>query len=251
MEKLTHITTELLQYGKLLTLSGCDIRSVETILEKLGTYFGAKEMHVFVISATIIISALDETGEEKTQTIRINTKIGYDFARLTELTNLAETAQAEQLTLAEFKEIRTRIEKQNQSALEAYLGSILGAGGFAIFFGGSISDGLFAGIIGILFCILSRSFRKFCPNDIVFNALACFVCGLCIAKGTLLFPALKPDMITIGVIMLPIPGIPITNAIRDMISGDIITGTMRFLESILITAGIAAGFVASMSITGV
>ncbi len=57
-------------------------------------------------------------------------------------------------------------------------------------------------------------------------------------------------MITIGVIMLPIPGIPITNAVRDMISGDIITGILRFVESLLITVGIAAGFISALALVG-
>lgn len=50
------------------------------------------------------------------------------------------------------------------------------------------------------------------------------------------------DKILIGCIMLTIPGIPITYAMRDMLLGESITGLFRFVESLLIAASIAGGF---------
>lgn len=42
------------------------------------------------------------------------------------------------------------------------------------------------------------------------------------------------DLISIGNIMLLIPGIAFTNSLRDMFSGDTITGLIRCMESILL-----------------
>ena len=53
------------------------------------------------------------------------------------------------------------------------------------------------------------------------------------------------DKILIGCIMLTIPGISITYAMRDMLLGESITGLFRFLESLLIAASIAGGFLLS------
>ena len=50
------------------------------------------------------------------------------------------------------------------------------------------------------------------------------------------------DMISIGNIMLLIPGIPLTNSLRDMFSGNTISGMMRFLEAIIMALVIAFGF---------
>ena len=41
------------------------------------------------------------------------------------------------------------------------------------------------------------------------------------------------------------PGISITYAMRDMLLGESITGLFRFLESLLIAASIAGGFLLS------
>ena len=50
------------------------------------------------------------------------------------------------------------------------------------------------------------------------------------------------DLISIGNIMLFIPGIGLTNSLRDMFSGDTMSGLLRFIEAILLALTIAFGF---------
>ena len=50
------------------------------------------------------------------------------------------------------------------------------------------------------------------------------------------------DLISIGNIMLFIPGIMFTNSLRDLFSGDTITGLIRFAESLLLAVIVALGF---------
>ena len=42
------------------------------------------------------------------------------------------------------------------------LGSAIGAGSFALFFGGALSDGIFAAIFAILICFLKKYFKFVC-----------------------------------------------------------------------------------------
>ena len=58
------------------------------------------------------------------------------------------------------------------------------------------------------------------------------------------------NKILIGNIMLLIPGIALTNSLRDLIGGDIITGLLRFLDAILVAAAIAAGYILAASVLG-
>ena len=57
----------------------------------------------------------------------------------------------------------------------------------------------------------------------------------------------KIDDIIIGGIMLLVPGVATTNAVRDTLMGDILSGMIRVLEAITSAIGIAmgAGFVLS------
>ena len=59
-----------------------------------------------------------------------------------------------------------------------------------------------------------------------------------------------PNEIIIGNIMLLIPGIALTNSLRDMISGDIISGLLRFLDAILVAVAIAAGYILAARLLG-
>ena len=71
------------------------------------------------------------------------------------------------------------------------------------------------------------------------SVLCCRVC-----------PLLHADMVLIGVIMLLVPGIPFTNAIRDILLGDIISGSLRLVEAVLLAAMLALGMMAAIWLMG-
>ena len=49
------------------------------------------------------------------------------------------------------------------------------------------------------------------------------------------------DKIIIGVIMLIVPGVAITNALRDIMSGEFITGAITLIKAVFIALAIAIG----------
>ena len=53
--------------------------------------------------------------------------------------------------------------------------------------------------------------------------------------------------IIIGAIMSLVPGVAITNIMRDIIAGDVITGTTKLAEVLLIALAIAVGIALAMS----
>ena len=58
------------------------------------------------------------------------------------------------------------------------------------------------------------------------------------------------DKIMIGGIMLLIPGIAMTNSVRDMLIGDVMSGWFRLLNALLIAGAIACGFALSIILIG-
>ena len=107
-------------------------------------------------------------------------------------------------------------------------------------------DGLLAGVIAVLVFWMERCLAPFCMNGVEFQFIASFCCGI----STLLFcrtgPQLHADKILIGIIMLLIPGIMLTNSIRDILLGDIISGSLRLVEAILMAAVLALGMMAAI-----
>lgn len=53
---------------------------------------------------------------------------------------------------------------------------------------------------------------------------------------------MQPDKIMIGDIMLVIPGLQLTNSLRDMINGDMISGLLNMSEALLKAVAVAIGF---------
>ena len=56
------------------------------------------------------------------------------------------------------------------------------------------------------------------------------------------------DLVTIGVLMLLVPGVALTNAMREIVAGDTYSGLSRTAEAILIATGIALGAAVGLGI---
>ena len=128
------------------------------------------------------------------------------------------------------------------------LGSILGGGGFAVFFGGSLWDGLAAAVFGAGICLLQYELGRTKLNTVASNLLVSLLTGLAIGIVANLIPALHMDKIMIGDIMLMIPGLAMTNALRNMLVGNTISGTMRLAESLIWAASLAGGFMVALAV---
>ena len=128
---------------------------------------------------------------------------------------------------------------------------MLAASSFAIFFGGNLWDGLLAGGIAVLICWMERYLSPFCMNGVEFQFIASFLSGvstLLLCRFGMQFHA---DKVLIGIIMLLIPGLAFTNAVKDIFIGDTISGVMRLIETVLWAAALALGFALSGWLLGV
>ena len=81
-----------------------------------------------------------------------------------------------------------------------------------------------------------------------FNLVISLLTGLCVGLLTMLVPALHMDKILIGDIMLLIPGLAMTNAVRNMLVGDTISGVIRLAETLIWAAALAGGFMVAMMV---
>ena len=85
-------------------------------------------------------------------------------------------------------------------------------------------------------------FERFPLNRFVATFVSSAVGGVFVNLSAILGISLHADLVGIGTIMLLIPGMALTNAARDLFSGDTICGLLRFVEVVVISTAIAAGF---------
>ena len=143
--------------------------------------------------------------------------------------------------IIELNNIDAEIENAvNQRPFNKYLvllGGVLGAGGFAVFFGGTLLDAVAAAIAGFVVSIFNMHKVKF-QSRMLYSLVVSFIGAI---VGLLLFHlgvGDNIDMIMIGTIMLVIPGLAFGNAVRDLLFGDTVSGIIQLVQAVLPQAAI-------------
>ena len=244
------LLTCALDIGEQMLISGAEIGRVEDSVRHICTAYGCSRTDVFTITSSIVVSIEDADRKYYTQTRRI-TATSTDLTRLDKLNALSRRICREK---PDYEAVQTDIrricsEKSYPLWLEA-LASALIAGSFAVFFGGSLADGLVSALLGFGLRFATWLLQKAHMNAIFTNVVASFAMSFAAICLTRLGLGQDVNMIIIGNIMLLIPGIALTNSLRDMISGDIISGLLRFLDAILVAAAIAAGYILAAHMLG-
>ena len=95
--------------------------------------------------------------------------------------------------------------------------------------------------IGFILYYFIYLLEKLDVNGIVRTILASMVlASIAIIAQKINFITNQQAVIT-GTLMILVPGIAITNSLRDIIGGDFVSGLSRMIEAILIAASIAIG----------
>ena len=239
-----------LDIGEQMLISGAEVGRVETAIRFICSAYGCRRTDVFTITSSIVVSVEDAQGNHDTQTRRI-TGTRTDLTRLHRLNALSREICASRPDCAYVRErLQTICSIPSFPLWVESLGSALIAFAFAIFFGGSWEDGLVAGGLGLGLRYLIWLLQKGAMNQIFVNAVSSFF--LCLSAFLLVRLGIGQDVnkIIIGNIMLLVPGIAMTNSVRDILVDDTISGVMRFVESVLWAGALASGFMVSMWMFG-
>ena len=117
----------------------------------------------------------------------------------------------------------------------------LSAAFFSILFGGTFFDSISSFLVSIIVLVsttkLNSSSVTFFISNFCGAAIASILSILLVKIGL----GKNVDKIIIGSIMTLVPGVSITNAIRDTMSGDFISGLSRGMEAIVTALAIAFG----------
>ena len=246
-EALLH---QLLNIAEGMLANGAEVNRVEDTLTRLGKAYGAARMNVFVITSSIVVTMVSPDGREVTQTRRILKPASTDFVKLEALNALSRECCANPMPVDELAEKVHALRRKKANPRLLCIGSMLAGGGFAVFFGGSLWDGLAAAAFAVLIWLLQEKLSPLCPNRVIFNLLGSLLVGTGICLAAKVFPGLHADKIMIGDIMLLIPGVAMTNSVKDVLVGDTISGIMRFIETLLWAGGLACGFMIPIWLIG-
>lgn len=239
------VLTLSLQMGVGLLSCGASVSRVEATVRYVASAYDVKQVEVFAIPSMIIVTITEENDHTHTQMMRVG-GIANDFSRMAKFNQLSRDIVKKRYTLEQAQECYYNIIKQPSHSTLSIIGSSLLAGAFAIFFGGTWLDmfpslliGAFMGYLGVL--LSGRNFNGYARAFI--QSLVGGVCSILLTRLMLLMGIESHcDMVIIGTIMIVVPGLLISNAIRDLFIGDIVSGLFQILNGLLITLAIVAGY---------
>ncbi|MBC3795722.1 threonine/serine ThrE exporter family protein [Acetobacterium tundrae] len=245
ISQLSHIAMEM---GVILLSNGAETYRVEESMHRICIALGAREAEIFCVPTTIIISITMDDIETLTLTRRIHTRV-TDLTKVDEMNHLSRQICYEAIS---YDELLLEIKHINNAPSYPYLLQVLAfafiSQMFTLFFGGSFKDSCIGFIIGIGTKLLMDIMSRLETNNFFINMVGGFIAATVAVTAAGLGLTTHMNTIIIGSIMTLVPGLVITNAIRDIIAGDYLAGLTKGIEALLIAASIAAGVAVPLSL---
>lgn len=227
--------------GYRLAMCGAETFRVEETINRILTAYGLSS-EVFAIPNCLTVSIEAVDGRSITRMKRIGYH-GTDLDSVERYNALSRKICAEVPSPEDAAKWLqdTEISRKKYSFLMYLLGNFLGGAGYAVFFGGSLIDSLCAGICGVLVGIVNHFTDLMKVNPFFRTIAAAFLMAVpAYAMGSAGIAA-NTDAVIIGTLMILVPGLLFTNAMRDIIFGDTNSGMNRIVQVLLTAAAIALG----------
>ena len=234
--------------GYELAMSGAETFRIEESISRILQSYGV-EAEVFAIPNYLIVSITTDSGKPITRMRRIGHH-GNDLDSVEKFSGLSRALcnrrpePSEGLKWLDY----VRSQRVHYSPAALFLGYFLGAAGFSLFFCGSWVDGLWGGFCGILVGLLNHFLKDLKANPFFRTIAESFLMALAAYFIGNLGLTHSPDAVIIGALMLLVPGLLFTNAMRDVIYGDINSGVNRIVQVLLVAVAIALGTAAAWSL---
>lgn len=235
--------------GSLMLKCGAEIFRVEdTIRRILLAIPNVDEVHVYVVPSSIFLSMLFE-GRPYTYLYRVSSP-SINLNKIALLNDFSRNFVSEKntdypLALKKLDEIENTVV---YSKLFHSLSCGFACGVFALMFNGNLLDAMFASLSGFLLITMVKKLGQNNINFFLTDFVGALFAGLYANIIALFLPQINIDTVIIGPLMLLVPGIALTNSIRDTMSGDFISGLSKLSEVVFASLAVALGVLIALKI---
>jgi uncharacterized membrane protein YjjP (DUF1212 family) len=225
--------------GKIMLQGGAETYRVEDTMTRMAASLGFPGAHSYV-TPTVIVFATSRTEPAKLYRVAERTT---DLQKVSEVNDISRRLSDRQITA---DEARVRLQKVDDAA-HAYpvwqqiVAAALTGASFTVMFKGSLWDALpalfvsalgYAAVIYMHRLVQVRFFAEFS---------AAFLIGLSTFFSVKYGVGREMDKIIIGSVMPLVPGLLITNAVRDLMNGHLVSGISKGADAFLTAFAIGTG----------
>ncbi len=207
---------------------------------------GWDETEVFALSTGLVMTVKRSTGDKTTVTARIKSR-SINLYRVERVNALSRQYAAGQLTLLELHDKLVTLRSSilyNTWIIALAVG--ISSTTFTLLFEEVLNATVFFDLAVTFVCAFLAQLVCSSPRlKGAYQFTVTFLFSMLISIMTVAAVSLSGigniDVIIIGAITPMLPGLSLTNAIRDTVMGDLVSGTVRIVETLLIAVAIAAG----------
>lgn len=224
--------------GKIVLENGGEIYRVEQTMASVCASYGITDCECFATPTAIILSTPHTDGDIYSRMIRITAR-GINLNKIAAINDFSRKLP---IDVSEALDELKRIEDDAPHPLWVTLpAASIGASAFTIILGGRWNDVIGALVLGALIRLVVTALHKKDAGDFMVNLFG----GAAAAFGGWLVYQLgivsDQWIITVSALMLLFPGLLFTNAMRDIASGDLVSGCSRGAEVISVATALACG----------
>lgn len=234
------VTDIAIKAGEILLKSGSEIYRVEDTINRICEAYGVK-CESFVLPTGIFVSAYNSQRDTVSIVKRIRERT-IDLEKIELVNSFSRNLSNMNLDYKGAIKKLNDIEKNRGFSFRARLmAASVTAFVFVLLFQGNINEGIVAAIISAVIYILKEKVLQIG----IFPFLGFFISGIIAGGMSLLFDTFLPNLniykIIIGSIIILLPGMAMTNGIKDALYGDITSSLNRLSEGVFTVTAVGAG----------
>ncbi len=240
-----------LRFGSMMNESGAESARTEDSIERILSAYGSENVSAFSLPTLVLITFKDQDGIILTSSKRIGSQED-NFEKIDALNNLSRELVNEQKSLSYFETELDAIAEVDKRDLviKSFLGIIFASIGFNFIFGGD-----FINMLGVLIASTSTAFvntllSRAEINSTFNNFTSSFVGNIIVgALSSYTFLINNVSAASIAILMGLVPGMMLTNSIREILSKGYTSGLNKLAEGIFVAVSLAMGSAFALMIT--
>ncbi|MFS0779353.1 threonine/serine exporter family protein [Neobacillus sp. 3P2-tot-E-2] len=251
MENEKTLTYEIMEVcllaGKIMLQSGGETYRVEDTMMRMAAAFGIENSHSYVTPTGIIFSA-EGTEPTKTKLIRISTR-STDLKKVAMVNSISRRITSGELNLESALTLLKELDALNVTFpfMVQVAAASIASGCFMIMFMGEWIDFIPAMVTGGVGYFGFLYFHRYISVKFFSEFLASFIIGLLSFFLVKIGAGQQLDKIIIGSVMTLVPGLLVTNAVRDLMAGHLVSGLSKGAEALLTAFAIGSGIAVVLS----
>lgn len=247
---LDEIFSVALLIGELMLENGAETHKVEESMNTFFKFNGLSRSQSFVTPTGIFVTLLEKRNQPITEIIRIS-KRSLNLSHITQVMEELNEYYDRKINLDELvARLRQVPYKCAYANHELYIGAAFGVAFFSVIFKGGLYEFVNSALVGLFAQVIILKLSRFqFPDQLINLVISVFIAFLAALLIKIpVFAAANINIIIISAVMLLVPGVTIINSLREIIAGDLVSGSARGFEALIIAASIASGVGAALKI---